>query len=163
MDRIYFDSLTISPPMCTERLKLVHLAQIQWSGMISLPPRWILAGDSWNLQSFAPLKIFPLSLLSFLLQTLWLVRGLLWHLVEFWICALLATDSYARLSFLRVTVYALQQSFCTPCKWKIHAISSDLMRKNRLCHSLQQILMQYLSLANNYAHLVAVTLHSFQR
>jgi hypothetical protein len=49
MANICFGSSTISPPMCTQRLNLMHFAQIWRPGMISLHPGWILVDDSWNL------------------------------------------------------------------------------------------------------------------
>jgi hypothetical protein len=93
-----------------------------------------------------PLKISPaISLEISLFELFDSLKSYFRHLVKFRVCALLATDSCARFSFLRATVHTLQQSLCTPCKWKLYTISSELMSRNRLSHSLQQILTQDLS------------------
>jgi len=102
-------------------LKLVHLSQIQRSGMIPLPPGWILADGLWNLRRFTPFEYFSfLSLLRFISHTLRIRRGFLQHLVELRLCALLAANSCARISFLRAIVHALKEFLCTPCKWEFH-------------------------------------------
>jgi hypothetical protein len=66
-----------------------------------------------------------------LLLVLRLLTKSLRHLVESRICALLAPDLYARFEFLWMTVHALHQSLCTPCKGKFRVISSELRNRNR--------------------------------